>query len=159
MKKLAKILWIIVGVVFVFTILIIWVADDNTEKEVATSQQTEIVQKDWSVMTYEERDNFLNNSIRDRLFSNASDAEIAMRNAIKKEVVNPKTLSFEWSPSVYNGSANVVEADSGWIYITFKCSAKNDLGIEKEIMGSVTYEYVPETNSLNIHKWDINQND
>lgn len=157
MKKAAKILWIIVGIVFLFAILVISLADKNTKAE-ETQEETVFPTKEWKVMTYEEKDDFLNKAIKAKTFSNATEVERGVREAIKKEIRNPKTTDFEWSPSIYNGSARVVEADSGWIYIAFKCNAKNDFGVKKEIMGSVTYKYVPETNSLDIYKWDINQN-
>lgn len=156
MKKAAKIIWIIVGIVFLFAILIISLAKSNDKPK--TKEETSTPSKEWASMTYEEKDNFLNKAINAKTFSNAIDAERGMREAIKKEIRNPKTANFEWSPSIYNGSARVVEADSGWIYIAFKCNAENDFGVKKEIMGSVTYKYIPETNLLEVYKWDINQN-
>ena len=116
------------------------------------------IEKQWSDMSYEERDSFLSKLLKDRDFLFSSELEHQLREAIKKECVNPKTVDFTISPSIYNGLANVVEADSGWIYVPFKCTAKNDFGIEKEIAGSVMYLYNPETKSLEVKQWDINQN-
>lgn len=157
MKKAAKILWIIVGVVFLLVILVFSLAK-NGEDKVEPKEEIQSSAKEWAVMTYEEKDAFLTKAINERTFPNAAEAEHAVREAIKKEVRNPKTIDYVWSPSIYNGNARVVEADSGWIYVDFKCNAKNDFGIEKEIMGSVTYKYMDKTNTLAIHKWDINQN-
>lgn len=114
--------------------------------------------QEWSSMTYEKRDSFLNKSLSERSFRFSSELESQLRKAIKKECVNPQTVSFTFSPSVYNGLATVVEADSGWIYVPFRCTAKNNFGIEKEIAGSVMYMYKPETNSLEVKRWDMNQN-
>lgn len=123
----------------------------------AEKEQTDF-SAEWSSMTYEERSEFLNQALDKRSFLYASELEFEMRKAIKKECANPTTVSFIISPSVYNGLANVVEADSGWIYTPFKCTAKNDFGVEKEIMGSVMFIYKPATNSLEVKQWDINQN-
>ncbi|GAB6009614.1 hypothetical protein [Dysgonomonas reticulitermitis] len=156
-KKLPKGCSIAVGVIVViFAIyiavkLVSWVKSPVESTNIDFSQQ-------WSSMTYEERSDFLIKAIESKSFVNATEAEHAVREAIKKELRNPKTVSFIWSPTIYNNAPNVVEADSGWMYVPFKCNAKNDFGVEKEIMGSVTYKYVPETNSLAIHRWDVNQN-
>lgn len=159
MKKLAKIVCIIVGVAVSLLILVVLLADKGDTKEATDNASKENeVQKEWSAMTYKERDVLLQNSIENKSFVNATEAENTMREAIKKVVRNPKTLDFEWSPSVYNNRANVVEADSGWISVPFKCHAKNDLGVDKVIMGSVMYKYIPETNSLDVHEWSIIQN-
>jgi hypothetical protein len=114
--------------------------------------------EEWNGMTYEERDAFLKKAIEKKSFINGRDIEYDMRDAIKKECVNPKTVSFSLGPSIYNGFANVVEADSAWIFVPFRCGAKNDFGIEKEIAGSIMYLYKPETNSLEVKRWDIEQN-
>lgn len=112
----------------------------------------------WDVMTYEQRDSFLNKSIDERLFSNASDIHAALRNKIKEELRNKGTASFIINPYIYEGLANIVEADSGWIHVPFKLEAKNDFGIAKEITGSVIYLYNPKNNTLEVKKWNINQN-
>jgi len=156
MKKLAKIVWIILGIVVLFAIIIVMLAKSNDAPQKET--KIDYADKSWIEMTYEERNDFLLKSIDNKSFNNSTEAEHVMREKIKNEIINPKTLKFEWSPSVYNGSANVVEADSGWIYVQFKCFAENNFGVQKEIMGSVTYKYIPETNSLGIQRWDINQN-
>jgi hypothetical protein len=115
--------------------------------------------KEWATMTYEQKDSLLKKAIEKRSFYNAEEIEQAMREAIQKEIRNPGTISYKLNPSVYNGFANVVEADSGWIYVPFKLSAKNDFGIRKEATGSVMYIYDPSSNSLNVKHWDINFND
>ena len=154
MKQVAKIVWIIVGVVFLFVILVSTCSKKSSDNKEPKDKQ----QKQWSDMSYEERDSFLNKSLENRDFVFSSELEHQLREAIKKECVNPKTVNFTISPSIYNGFANVVEADSGWIYVPFKCTAKNDFGVEKEIAGSVMYLYKPETNSLEVKQWDMNQN-
>lgn len=154
MKQAAKIIWIIVGIVFLFVILVSTCSKKSSDGQEPKDEQ----KKQWSDMSYEERDSFLNKSLKDRDFLFSSELELQLKEAIKKECVNPKTVKFTVSPSIYNGLANIVEADSGWIYVPFRCTAKNDFGVEKEIAGSVMYLYKPETNSLEVKKWDMNQN-
>lgn len=152
MKKLAKILWMIVGVVFLFVILVSTCAKRSSDIQEPKDEQQ------WSDMSYEEKDSLLNQLLNEKKFLFSSELESQLKEAIKKECVNPKTVRFTISPSIYNGLANIVEADSGWIYVPFRCTAKNDFGIEKEIAGSVMYLYKPETTSLEVKRWDINQN-
>lgn len=152
MKKLAKILWMIVGVVFLFVILVSTCAKRSSDIQEPKDEQK------WSDMSYEEKDSLLNQLLNEKKFLFSSELESQLKEAIKKECVNPKTVRFTISPSIYNGLANIVEADSGWIYVPFRCTAKNDFGIEKEIAGSVMYLYKPETTSLEVKRWDINQN-
>lgn len=152
MKKLAKILWMIVGVVFLFVILVSTCAKRSSDIQEPKDE------RQWSEMSYEEKDSLLNQLLKDKKFLFSSELESQLKDAIKKECVNPKTVRFTISPSIYNGLANIVEADSGWIYVPFRCTAKNDFGIEKEIAGSVMYLYKPETTSLEVKRWDINQN-
>lgn len=152
MKKLAKILWMIVGVVFLFVILVSTCAKRSSDIQEPKDE------KQWSDMSYEEKDSLLNQLLKDKKFLFSSELESQLKEAIKKECVNPKTVRFTISPSIYNGLANIVEADLGWIYVPFRCTTKNDFGIEKEIAGSVMYLYKPETTSLEVKRWDINQN-
>ena len=152
MKKLAKILWMIVGVVFLFVVLVSTCAKRSSDIQESKDEQQ------WSDMSYEEKDSLLNQLLNEKKFLFSSELESQLKEAIKKECVNPKTVRFTISPSIYNGLANIVEADSGWIYVPFRCTAKNDFGIEKEIAGSVMYLYKPETTSLEVKRWDINQN-
>ena len=140
---------IVVLAVFLAIKVVVWAKSEPKTVKTDFSQE-------WAVMTYEEREIFLSKAISEKTLTNASEIEHAMRKAIKEEVKNPKTLSFVWSPSVEIGI--IVEADSGWISVPFKCYAQNDLGVEKEIMGTVVYMYVPETHSLGVKRWDINQN-
>ncbi len=154
MKQVAKIVWIIVGIVFLFVILVLTCSKRSSEHQEPQNEQ----QKQWSNMSYEKKDSLLNQLLNDRKFLFSSELESQLREAIKKECVNPKTVRFTVSPSIYNGLASIVEADSGWIHVPFKCTAKNDFGVEKEITGSIMYLYKPETNSLEVKQWEMNQN-
>lgn len=140
--------------VFIFIVVrVIGCMRNTEEKEIKTDYSEE-----WATMNYDQRADFLNKALEEKTFIFADELHYSMIEAIKKELVNPKTVRFLLSPYIYNGFANVVEADSGWIYVPYRCTAKNDFGIEKEIAGSVMYKYNPETNSLEVKRWDINQN-
>ncbi len=149
--NIAFVIGFIVLAIYIAVKIITWA---KSPKEIEKSDYSQ----EWSGMNYEERNELLNKQLTERNFLFASELEIQLRDAIKKECINPKTVRFQLSPSIYNGLANIVEADSGWIYVPFKCTAKNDFGIEKEIAGSVMYLYKPETNSLEVKQWDVNQN-
>jgi len=119
----------------------------------------DIVGKPWSEMIYEEKEDLLNDFIKSKRLEKAdSELRIQLRESIAKQLKNPSTLAFSLQPSIYNGFANVVEADSGWIYVPFKAKAKNDFGVEKEIAGSVMFKYDGNTNILSVHKLDLSQN-
>lgn len=165
MKKFIKIVLIvvgsIVGLIFALgaiTTISALFSSSSTEVEQSSSNPiTEDVksEKKWSEMTYEERDSIMNLAIGNREFTNVSDIEYQMREAIKREARNPRTVTFTLSPSIYNGTANVVEADSAWIHTSYKGYAKNDFGVEKEFTGFVMYRYKSETKSLDVSHWDI----
>ena len=149
---------IIKGLKVIYFIVICVVVVNIVSCVSSSSEEKQDYSTEWSEMTYEERSDFLGKAIANRSFVNGYEAEVAMKKSIEKEVVNPKTISYVWRPDVYNGGARVVEADSGWIYVPFKLNAKNDFGVEKEIMGSVMFIYVSATNSLDIKSWEISQN-
>ena len=165
MKKFIKIVLIVVGSIvgFIFVLGAITTISDllsSTSTEVEQSSSNPITEdvkseKKWSEMTYEERDSVMNLAIGNREFSNVSDIEYQMCEAIKREARNPRTVTFTLSPNIYNGTANVVEADSAWIHTSYRGYAKNDFGVEKEFTGFVMYRYKPETKSLDVSHWDI----
>ena len=134
--------------VFLFVKFIIWLKEpvDPTKNDFS---------KQWSTMTYVQRDSFLIKSIEKKSFINATDVEYAICEAIKKECTNPQTVKFTVYPSIYNGFANISEPDSAWIYVLFKGTAKNDFAIEKAFYGHVTYLYKPKTNSLEVKQWNM----
>jgi len=156
-KKLPKGCTIAIGVVLVILAVYVAVKFISWAKTPVEPANIDFSQQ-WSSMTSQERYDFLTKSIENKSFTNGTEAEYAMRKTIQNNLRNPKTVTFIYSPTIYNNLPNVVEADSGWMYVPFKCNAKNDFGVEKEITGSVTYKYVPQTNSLAIQRWDINQN-
>lgn len=119
----------------------------------------EVVGKDWNNMSYEDREIMIQSFINDKSFKKADfELRIQLKESILKQIKNPSTLSFTLEPSIYNGFANIVEADSGWIYVPYRAKAKNDFGIEKEIAGSVMFKYNGLTNTLGIRDFDISQN-
>ena len=177
MKKFIKIV-LIVAVSFIAFLFILGIMSDSTELNATTSQSDlikaqeskqeesrqetpkleepkQVTPKTWDEMTYEERDSIMNLAIDKREFTNVSNIEYQMREAIKREARNPRTVTFTLSPSIYNGTANVVEADYAWIHTSYRGYAKNDFGVEKEFTGFVMYRYKPETKSLDVSHWDI----
>lgn len=165
MKKFIKIVLIVVvsfiGFIFILGIISNSTRDKDTPTQTAIVEEpkqeepVQVLPKTWDEMTYEERDSIMNLSIDNREFTNVSDIVYQMRQAIRREARNPRTVKFDLSPSIYNGTAIVVEADSAWIHTSYKGYAKNDFGVEKEFSGYVMYRYKPETKSLDVSHWDI----
>lgn len=102
MKKLAKILWMIVGVVFLFVILVSTCAKRSSDIQEPKDE------KQWSDMSYEEKDSLLNQLLKDKKFLFSSELESQLKEAIKKECVNPKTVRFTISPSDWQISLKLI---------------------------------------------------
>lgn len=148
-----KKLLIFVCIAFIILVIVIILPSSPSRKA------EDIIGKPWSEMTYEEKENFLNDLIKNKRLEKAdSELRIQLRDNIAKQLKNPSTVSFTLQPSIYNGFANVVEADSGWIYVPFRAKAKNDFGIEKELAGSVMFKYNWNTNTLGVRNFDLSQN-
>lgn len=157
MRKYQK--WVFIAA-FVSLLVIIGKHKEDKKDDSGEKVETEVAQpsKGWSNMTYEERASFLNGLIENKtLESQDEELKHKLWAFLASKVANPSTVEFTLQPSIYNGFANVVEADSGWIYVPFKLTAQNDYGVKKEISGSVMFQYLPESNSLIAHHWDMSK--
>lgn len=170
MKKTIKItitiIGIIVGSIFalaaITTISAIVFSDSDEVAENLTEQEDtkvvkeeQVINKTWDEMDYFEREEVLNTILKERDFTNAHDLDMHMREMIKNNIRNPRTVKFDLPPDIYNGTGNVIEADSAWIRVSYEGYAKNDFGVEKDFSGYVMYKCVPGTKDLIVNHWDI----
>ena len=145
------------GCVVIMAIIIIALPIWLVSKCVGGSEQKDY-SKEWAAMIYEQRQQFLENKIAKFKFNNASNLESQLRNKIKEMALDASSIKYTLDPSIYNGTARITEADSAWIFIDVKFSAKNAYGVNMPYAGYITYKYIPETDMLSVHKWDISEN-
>lgn len=170
MKKTFKKIVIIIGVIvcsifalgIITTISAVIFSDSDEVAENLTEQEDTKVAKEerardktWAEMDYFEKEEMLNTILKEREFTNAHDLDMHMREIIKKEIRNPRTVKFDLVPDIYNGTGNVIDADAAWIRVSYRGYAKNDFGVEKDFSGYVMYKCVPGTKDLIVNHWDI----
>lgn len=145
------------GCVVVMTLIILALPIWFITKCVGGSEQKDY-SKEWAVMTYEQKQQFLEDKLSSREFTNASNLESQLRAKIRELALDPSTIDYTVSPNIYNGSARVTEADSAWIFVDFRFTAKNAFGVNMPYAGDVTYKYHPEHDQLSVIRWKANEN-
>lgn len=149
-KKILKGVGLLFGIFLLVSFLL---AEFSPSYESTMSERSENI-KQWNSLKYEDRQKVLEDMIANKDFENESEVKQSLKKAVNDEF-NSEAV-FRIDPSPYNGFSNVVEADSGWINMTFKGSYRNGSNERKYFIGSAMLVYHPEDKTLSVKHWNVN---
>lgn len=113
--------------IITLVVLIAYLTNDTSKKNSeSTATTTEPVASpfDWKTATYEDRQKYIENYLQhpnDAGYTTVNN----IRQAIKKRFNYPKSVSFNLSTPPILSRAYVVEADSGWVYLSGSGTSEN----------------------------------